>query len=364
MESNYASPKLTDYMDTDSDLVELIPSDLWSLPYFSLPGILKAATRANPVRVGEVCMASANPQPPCLSAPAPTIAPPIRISAPQIHPYDGKSENLRPFCSQLVNEIQSNENQFPTEISKVRFAYRCLGPGALNKMRSSFRCLEDPSAPVEINNIEQFISALKQRCQDPSLCEKSSLAVEGLYQKNSSFHDFITLFEDHMADSTYATLDKSQWKVMLQRRLSTRLRSALVTAFNVPTDYHAFVAYLREKDAAFQEITASRRTIGPLDNPGPSRNFVPKPSIPINTHVYQPELTVSQGGSAMDLDSLSMQRGPDGRVTPEARNARRQLGRCFRCNKVGHLANNCLLQNHTVTSIDESVSVESESLKE
>ncbi|RKF79301.1 hypothetical protein GcM3_056032 [Golovinomyces cichoracearum] len=146
MESNYASPKLTDYMDTDFGLVELISSDLWSLSYLSLPGILKAATRANPVRVGEVCMALANLQSPCLSAPAPEISSPIRISVPQIHPYDGKSENLYPFRSQLVNEIQSNENQFPTEMTKARFAYRCLGPGTLNIIRTSFRCLEDLSA--------------------------------------------------------------------------------------------------------------------------------------------------------------------------------------------------------------------------
>lgn len=61
-----------------------------------------------------------------------------------------------------------------------------------------------------------------------------------------------------MADSKYAYNDKSQWKTMLQRRLSVRLRNALVTANDVPEEYHAFVAYLREKEAAFQEIQASR----------------------------------------------------------------------------------------------------------
>lgn len=274
-------------MDTDSEIIELIPSDLWSLPYLSLPGILKAATRANPVRVGEVFRASSSTFSPGLSASASTSTSSIKISAPQIHLYDGKPENLRAFCSHLINEIQSDENQFSTEMAKVRFAYRCLGPGALSKMRSSFRHLEDPSAPMEIRSIEQFISALKQRCQDPSLCEKASLAVESLYQKNSSFHEFITIFEDHMADSTYAMLDKSQWKVMLQRWLSSRLRNALVTAFNVPTEYHAFVAYLREKDAAFQEISASRRTVGPLDNPRPTKNAVFTPPFPASSpHTY------------------------------------------------------------------------------
>lgn len=64
-----------------------------------------------------------------------------------------------------------------------------------------------------------------------------------------SFHDFITLFEDNMADSTFADLDKSQWKAILKRRLSPEHRRALLSAYNIPNEYHAYVAYLRDVDS-------------------------------------------------------------------------------------------------------------------
>ncbi|KAI0990726.1 hypothetical protein K3495_g17461 [Podosphaera aphanis] len=81
------------------------------------------------------------------------------------------------------------------------------------------------------------------------------------------FHDFITIFEDNMADSSYSREDKSQWRVMLQRRLSTRLRNALVMVSDAPRDYHEFVAYLREKDAGFYEIQASSTRPAPISTP-------------------------------------------------------------------------------------------------
>ncbi|POS87161.1 hypothetical protein EPUL_005059, partial [Erysiphe pulchra] len=75
------------YVDTDPALVELIPSDLWSLPYLSFPGILAAATRVNPVRVGEIC-AAFQATTPSVSSISATPNPSLKISAPTITPYD------------------------------------------------------------------------------------------------------------------------------------------------------------------------------------------------------------------------------------------------------------------------------------
>lgn len=130
------------------------------------------------------------------------------------------------------------------------------------------------------------------------------------------FHDFITIFEDNMVDSSYGKQDKSQWQVMLQRRLSPRLRNALVMASDVPKDYHAFVTYLRKKDAAFQEIQASRPSTMPWRSSYTPNHF--------SQVIHEP--TVSQGGSAMDLDIVSEERQPDGRLTAQAKDARRALG--------------------------------------
>lgn len=219
----------------------LIPSHLWSLPYIThSPEILEAATRMDGERMGWLFASSTSSHTPTTSiSPQPRLHLPIQ----PITPYDGKPENLRSFCSQLVNQIQTES--LVSESEKVRFAYQCLGPGALAKIRSLFRYLEDPSISPEITRLKGFLLALRQRCEDPSLRDQATARVERLYQKDSKFHDFITTFEDNMVDSIYSTIDKTNWKLMLEKRLSAQLRSLILSALDVPNEYHAFVAYLR-----------------------------------------------------------------------------------------------------------------------
>ncbi|KAI0992289.1 hypothetical protein K3495_g15897 [Podosphaera aphanis] len=206
-------------------------------------------------------------------------------------------------------------------------------------MRSLFRHLEDPKVPEEIKSLNEFLAALKQRCQDPGLEERASRTIDSLSMGNSSFHQFITVFEDNMADSTYADQDKSQWRVMLRRRLSPKLKDALVMATDIPKDYHEFVAYLRQKDAGFHEARSTNIPLSSTHAPPSSPRILPlTPSFP----EYK-ELTVSQGGTAMDLDAISQQKGEDGRLTQEAKDARRALGQCIWCNRSGHFAINCPL---------------------
>ncbi|POS81967.1 hypothetical protein EPUL_006006, partial [Erysiphe pulchra] len=113
-----------------SNLV-MLPTNLWNIQYIThTPEILSSAIKIDPELVSRLFDLRPPPQSPTSATPSPVISNPqqnFRISAPLITPYDGTPKNLRPFCSQL-----------------------CLGPGALFKMRSSFRCLEDPTVPAEI----------------------------------------------------------------------------------------------------------------------------------------------------------------------------------------------------------------------
>lgn len=164
-----------------------------------------------------------------------------------------------------------------------------------------------------------------------------------------------------MADSTYAQLDKTQWKAMLKRRLSSDLRRALMSAYDVPTEYHAFVGYMRKLDAEIQSIRACKRPRNVPHYSLPTR--VPAPLSQISK---TPELTVLQGGSAMDLDTISRQKNSDGRLTEQAKDARRKLGHCVRCNKPGHFVRNCplSLQTTAIASAELDMKQESEELKD
>lgn len=349
----YTSPT-TDYMETEDDLT-ILPENLWSRTYLTLgPGVLSIATRRNPTRVAEIFADPENSPPLNRNLDAPVLntfnsAP--RPAPPRITPYDGTPENLRAFCSQLINQIQESSYHFSDEMSKVRFAYQCLGPGAVTKMRSCFRCLEDPTVAPEITTLAQFIAMLRQNCEDPARLEKASQIAETLYQGSMTFHEFITIFEDNLADSTYADLDKSQWKAMLKRRLSSDLRRALLSAYNVPEEYHAFVGYLRAIDAEIQSIRATKRPkITPPVPQLPRFNRPPHISAPYPNLSSISERTVSQGGSAMDLDAVSKEKDQDGRLTLQAKNARRTLGRCLWCNKSGHLVSNCPRGSRTLAA--------------
>lgn len=131
-----------------------------------------------------------------------------------------------------------------------------------------------------------------------------------------------------------------------------------MTAHNVPSGYYSFIAYLRQKYAAYQEIncraTTSERRV-------PAKVMYPF-IVPSTT-----ELTVSQGGSVMDLNMLSREKGPESRLTPQARNASRSLSRFYRCNQSGHLAINCPLGNYPkipVSSAEILLPTESKQLKD
>lgn len=52
-----------------------------------------------------------------------------------------------------------------------------------------------------------------------------------------------------MAEFTYAYLDESQLKAMLKHYLYTDLRLTIIGSGNVPNEYHAVMAHLRELDS-------------------------------------------------------------------------------------------------------------------
>lgn len=354
---NFFTVPQSDVMEPEP--LELIPPASWTIAYLSVPGVLALATRENSQRVIEVFTTLPSPSAPPTTQTLPS-PPPIHFSAPTITPYNGRPETLRAFISQLINQLRDHDHAFPTEYSKVRFAYQCLGPGALSKMRSSFRCLEDPSIAPEIKTLSEFIAVLRRYCQDPGLRDKATRAVESMTQGNLTFHEFITSFEDNMADSMYAELGKDTWKTMLERRISYKLRDILLSSSDAPTEYFGFVTYLRKKDATYQEMRASFQNTRPARHaagirPANNNNLSSSNTRPLS---FPLEPTVSQGGSAMDLDAISRQKGPDGRLTKPAKDARRALGRCLRCNEVGHIAVYCNLNNQNISLVSAASSME------
>lgn len=176
--------------------------------------------------------------------------------------------------------------------------------------------------------------------------------MEIIYQGSLKSHDFKPQFQDNMADSMYADLDKLQWKSMLKRRLSNDLRRALIIVYNVLQDYyeffwHTFVNF-------FPKFSRSE----------PQWLFNSIQSQPTQPNLaFHLGLTIWQGGSSMHLDTFSHLRALEGRLTELVKDARHALGRCIRSNKPGYVFRNCPLDTPTTSLAATELPLETENLK-
>lgn len=68
----------------------------------------------------------------------------------------------------------------------------------------------------------------------------------------------------------------------------------------------------------------------------------------------------------MDLDTISRCKDENGHLTKEAKDARRKLGRCIRCNKSGYIVIDCPLgfKPTSMASADVLISENNQQLKE
>lgn len=288
---------------------------------------------------------------------------PHRSAKLQNPSFDGQPKNLRPFIASLNNKLHGNADHFSSELDKVRFAYQCLEETPADRIRSHFRHLYDPSLPPEITTVSAFLALINLNFKDPSARQKADNKLPILAQRGTPFHDFINNFEDVVSESTFADQGRSTWKALLIPRLSDDLSSVVIAADNPPDSYEEFVRWLRTKDAHIQARKATR--------PATTTPSVPVRRSNATTAAFvapaAPDvLTVAQGGSRMDLDSQSKEKGPDGRLTQTAKDARRRLGRCLRCNETGHFANLCPLGSRSpaLRSVSPSAGSRAEELKD
>lgn len=362
--------------------IVLLPDNLWSIAYLSIPAILDQATRVNPSRVAEVFSQASVTSVAPPTAPAVAAPRPFRARVPDPEPYDGSVDKLYPFMDALVNKLTVDCHLYLTEEDKVGYAYACLSPRAQDAISVEFAHLRDPSLSASVRSFVDLVRLLKRRFDDPGRREKANRRLTTMKQGNRSFADFLVDWNRTLADSEYAADPPTICVRLLRSALSIELLTHFVGR-SVPTnDYDAFIDFCKELDAQLQQIASLRRNIFPRSptadsarsppaatptytpRPAPAAPSAPRPfaafappaprpfgaSAPpaLRTFPATPRLSrsaddrlVSQGGNKMDLDAASEERDPSGRVTPAAREARRILGHCYRCNGKGHLAQTC-----------------------
>lgn len=344
-----------------------MPPELWTRNFLlASPAILAEATQRDPRRVIALFPDPASPAPAAVPVPVvPSVRPITRARVPDPPAFDGSTEKLNPFIDSLTNKITIDAHLFDSEASKVGFSFACLTPTAQDSLSVEFAFLRDPlvTPPSSVATFASFITLLKRRFDDPGREQKADRNLTSMKQGNRSFADFLVDWNRTLTDSGYRN-DADQTRIrLLKSALGIELQTHFVGR-NVPsTDYDAFVDFCKELDAQLQQLASLRRAAS--SRPGP-RTSVPAlvpsgngkvASASTTTTTTAPDLTrtVSNGGDLMDLDAASREQQHDGKLTQRAKDARRALGRCLRCNQPGHIANACpLSQRLRAVRIDPS----------
>lgn len=353
----------------------ILPPYLWSTAYLTAhPDILAEATEMDRDRVAELFAAASQP-----TTPAPTTNNySSRARIPDPNPYDGSVGDLYPFIDSLTNKLAVDSHLFDGEEAKVGYGYACLSPLAKERLAVEFVHLRDPSLTPKITNFTTFLSTLKRYFDDPGRKLKADQKITSIRQGSRPFTTFLADWDTTLAHSTYATASEATKISLLRNALCIELHQEFVGR-TLPTAYEDLVDLCKSLDADLQQIASFRRNITPRNSTytrpslprAESSNMSPPVATSLAQQTSQPIVTpadrrtVSQGGNLMDLDAASKEKGPDGRLTPNAKFARRSLNRCLRCNQPGHIANNCPLgQRLRVVEMLEAPVSAPEQLKE
>lgn len=334
----------------------ILPFRLWSTAYLMAhPDLLAEATTINPERVAELFEAASQP------VALPHSTPRSRARIPDPTPYDGSVEKLYPFIDSLTNKLAVDGHIFHGEDAKIGYGYACLSPSAKERLAVEFAHLRNPELSPKISTFPKFIDTLKRYFDDPGRTLKADQKITTMRQGNRPFTTFLAEWDTTLAHSTYATAPDATKTSLLRNTLCIELHEQFVGR-TLPPTYEGLVDLCKSLDADLQQVASYRRNLTvrsqTTSRPTPFRTPVLSPAFQTSYPVRHPEpliqhaqattplpdqRTVSQGGNLMDLDSASKEKGPEGRLTQNAKDARRRLNRCLRCNQPGHVAINCPL---------------------
>lgn len=371
-------------MPPSNDLADSVPApapasapgfiapELWTRNFLlASPIIMAEAMQRDPLRVIALFPDPVAPTPVAATVSAvPTVPRVTRARVPDPLAFDGSTETLYPFIDSLTNKVTIDSHLFDTEAAKVGYSYACLMPKAQEILSVEFAYLRNPYLPLptSVSTFANFIGLLKRRFDDPGREKKADRKILSMKQSNRPFADFLVDWNRTLSDSGYRD-DPDRTRIrLLSSALSIELQTHFLGRAVPSADYDAFVDFCKELDAQLQQLASLRRAVGPRSAPL-TMAPAPVPAVKakaISAAVPHPDLTrtVSPGGDLMDLDAASREQQPDGKLTKRAKDARRALGRCLRCNQPGHIATACPLgQRLRATQLD-TVDPAADELKE
>lgn len=253
--------------------------------------------------------------------------------------FDGNPDNLRPFINATKLKLLGNEDRFPYQQDKLRYAHSRLGGIAAQQMEPYLQ-----EGSIAFDTIQDLWVFLNEAFGDPDSQATSARKIKTLRQNNRDFQSYLRDFKALAPDTMYD--DRALMDIMkdgISQELALRLSNWHIRIF---PSLRELVFTLTQLDAAQQSFTARSQITGGRGRPLVPRINTPTQSIISNGSYQMPRFTAppssipaSSLGDPMDLSTArSRARGP----ASEQEKARRLVNRlCFYCGHADHIASTC-----------------------
>jgi hypothetical protein len=238
-------------------------------------------------------------------AATPIVSQPPTLSErlPDPPTFSGRRSELRTFIELLHNKLTGNQDRYPTEESRLRYA--------IGRLRNEASALAGSFRPDTVQNL---VNLLENTYGDPNRKTTAQRKLVRMNQGNRSFPSFFAEFHRYAQESEW---NDPALITRLIEALHPDLRRALIGV-----DFS-------------NNLVECANIIGKRYND--MLMLLPKK----NDYNLRHQTTKSQPTPRRDPDAMEIDASSYTPLRPEERERRLQKDLCFRCGKHGHFVRNC-----------------------
>jgi len=252
---------------------------------------------------------------------------------------DGKEPQFTAWLIQIQGKLDANADHYPTEALKISYiTTRCGGLAASNIQP---RLRRDATKPFR--TVNEVLEVLERTFGDPFRKRTARNEFRNLKQGNRDFNSFWSDFQRLTAD-----MDESEETLVedLRHKVSIELRTALAAdrnttnLFELAQTCQYIDQELRDVGRARQNLSRFAPRLASTTASASPRTAVQEKTTTTTTSTSAPRTTFSPAARAPYFPR-SEYRPPRSPHTDAMKEKLMREGKCFHCQKSGHVAREC-----------------------